>query len=128
MGKAQRQKGNRVEREIAKLLTDAGVPTRRVIGSGAHGKIDERLVGDLQIGTLPDGTWTLTGEVKARKDGAGFTTLERWLGDNDVLIMRKNNAPPMVALRWAPFVSMLKDHYGIELRDLDEMEGELKDE
>ena len=111
MSKASRAKGNRVEREIAKDLTELGVPTRRVIGSGAHGHIDERLEGDLQIGTLSDGTWMLTAEVKARKDGAGFTTLERWLGDDDVLILRKNNAPPMVALPWYVFVPMLKAYY-----------------
>ena len=107
----RRQKGNRVEREIAKLLTDAGIPTRRVVGSGAYGKIDERLQGDLQIGTLPDGHWFLTGEVKARKDGAGFAILSRWLGDNDVLILKKNNVDPMVALSWTTFVSLLEAAY-----------------
>lgn len=117
MSKASRAKGNRVEREIAKLLTEAGVPTRRVIGSGAHGAIDDRLVGDLQIGTLPNGAWCFTGEVKARKNGAGFKTLEGWLGTNDLLILRRNNADPMCVIPWALFATLAKLYYEGELDD-----------
>ena len=111
MGKASRDKGSRVERELAAKLTAAGVPTRRVIGSGAHGGIDSRLRGDLQIGTLESGAWLLTGEVKARKDGAGFTTLDGWLGDNDLLLLKRNNSAPCVYMPWNTFQAMLYAFY-----------------
>jgi len=42
----------------------------------------------------------IVGEVKSRKDGAGFATLERWLGEFDVLFLRRNHADPLVVLPW----------------------------
>jgi len=117
MANPQRDKGTRVERELAKLLTDVGIPTRRVIGSGAHGGIDSRLKGDLQIGTHgPHGAeWLLTGEVKARKNGEGFTTIERWLGDNDLLLLKRNNRDPLAVLPWSTLVPLLQAFYEDEL-------------
>jgi hypothetical protein len=108
-GRASRAKGSRVERELAKALTEAGIPTRRVIGSGAHGHIDSRLTGDLQVGTSEDGnTWKWVAEVKARKGGTGFATLDQWLGDNDILLLKRNNAEPTAYLPWRTLVSLLK--------------------
>lgn len=118
MSKASRDKGSRVERELAAKITEAGVPTRRVIGSGAHGVHDERLRGDLQIGTLEDGTWLLTGEVKARKSGDGFKTLERWLGDNEVLLLKRNNADPLAVMPWEVFEALLTAYFIDETGDL----------
>jgi len=113
-GRASRQKGSHYERLFAKQLTALGVPTRRVIGSGAHSRFDIRLAGDLQIGTHEGeagSTHLLTGEVKYRRNGAGFSTLEGWLGDNDVLLLRRAGADPLVALSWDTFVSMLQVYY-----------------
>jgi hypothetical protein len=42
----------------------------------------------------------IVAEVKGRKNGAGFTTLERWLGEFDVLFLRRNHAEPLVVLPW----------------------------
>lgn len=39
-------------------------------------------------------------EVKGRKSGAGFVTLEKWLGEYDALFLRRNNADPLVVLPW----------------------------
>ncbi len=38
----------------------------------------------------------LVAECKARKNGAGFTTLEGWLGEYDALFLKRNNATPLV--------------------------------
>ena len=113
MSRASKEKGSRIERELAKKLTDLGIPTRRVIGSGAHGHIDRRLEGDLQVGTYGAhaAEWLLTAEVKARKNGAGFKTLEGWLGTNDILLLRRNNAEAMAVLPWETFVSLLAAFY-----------------
>ena len=111
MSKASRDKGSRVERELAAALTKHGIPTRRVIGSGAHGRIDERLRGDLQVGTYEDGQWMLTAEVKARKNGEGFKTLEGWLGDNEMLLLRRNNADPIAVLHWSVLLPLLELFY-----------------
>jgi hypothetical protein len=42
----------------------------------------------------------LAGEVKGRKNGSGFVMLEKWLGEYDVLFLRKDNADPLVLLPW----------------------------
>jgi hypothetical protein len=47
------------------------------------------------------------GEVKGRGNGAGFAPLECWLGDNDVLFLRRNNAPPIVTPPWRTWESLL---------------------
>jgi len=122
MGKSSRDKGSRIERELAAKISDAGIPTRRVIGRGAHGGIDDRLRGDLQIGVLDGGHWLLTGEVKARKDGAGFVQLERWLGDNDLLLLKRNNAAPMAVLPWNTFQALLYAFYKDETADYGDKE------
>jgi hypothetical protein len=46
--------------------------------------------------------------VRARKDGAGFATLEKWLGDYDALFLRRDHADPMVMLPWAVWARLLK--------------------
>ena len=42
-------------------------------------------------------------EVKARKEGKGFTLLNRWLGDNDMLIVKEDRQEPMVVLPWSTY-------------------------
>jgi hypothetical protein len=113
MTNTARNKGTRIEREIATKLTELGIPTRRVIGSGAHGHIDSRLEGDLQIGTHGphDAEWLLTGEVKARKGAAGWKVLEGWLADNDLLLLRRNHAEPYAFMPWRTLVPLLDAFY-----------------
>jgi hypothetical protein len=108
-GKASRDKGGHYERLFAKQITALGIPTRRVIGSGAHARYDKRLAGDLQIGVplVGEGIPLLQGEVKYRRTGSGFKTLEGWLGDNDVLLLRRANTSPTVVLEWNTFTKLL---------------------
>ena len=106
-GKASRDKGNYYERLFAKQLTALGIPSRRVIGSGAHARYDKRLAGDLQIGVREDSDPLMQGEVKYRRGGKGFKTLEGWLGGNDVLLLRRASAPPTVVLEWDTFIKLL---------------------
>jgi hypothetical protein len=49
----------------------------------------------------------LVGEVKARGNGEGFATLERWLGDNDALFLRRDRAEPMIVLPWRAWARLL---------------------
>jgi Holliday junction resolvase len=106
-----KQKGSRVEREIAKRLTKAGIPSRRVVMSGAAARYDERLSGDVDIGVLPSGEALFTAEVKARKDGAGFKVLEGWIKGNDLLVLRRDRADPFVAMPWATFIDLMQCYY-----------------
>ncbi len=97
-GKQSRDKGNRIEREIVHLHTDNGIPAQRVPLSGAAGGLYK---GDIQIGD-----WRA--EVKARANGEGFKTLEGWLGDNDLLFLRKDRSAPVVVMTWDAYLKLMK--------------------
>jgi hypothetical protein len=113
----KRQKGARIEREIATRLTEAGVPTRRVVGSGAYGSYDPRLRGDIQIGTPDDQSpGILVGEIKGR---ASFNTkqLDGWLRDDDLLILRADGAlDPKVYMPWKTFELLIKAYWETQNR------------
>ena len=102
-GKPSRDKGARVEREIVNLLKENGLFAERVPLSGAAGG---SYTGDVRFGKTC-ANWV--GEVKARKDGSGFKTLDRWLGDNDTLFLKKNNADIMVVLPLDRFLELMTD-------------------
>ncbi len=76
---------------------DMGVHAERVPLSGATGG---RYSGDVDVYVAGPDSAPLVTEVKARANGAGFVTLERWLGENDLLFLRRDRAEPMVVLPW----------------------------
>jgi hypothetical protein len=78
MGKMQRDKGLRVEREIVNYLKDEHVlDAKRVPLSGAV----DGFKGDIVINDV----WKC--EVKARKS---FKVLNDWMDDNDVLFLKQD--------------------------------------
>ena len=50
----------------------------------------------------------LVAEVKARKNGSGFTQLEKWLGEYQVLFLRRDRADPLVLLPWSTWEALLE--------------------
>ena len=44
----------------------------------------------------------------SRKNGAGFTQLERWLGEDNLLVLRRNHADPIVVLPWRVWARLLE--------------------
>jgi hypothetical protein len=105
-GRSHRRKGDRVEREIVARHGEIGVHAERYPLSGAS-----RFRGsghDVDIYLFGTDYAPLTAEVKARKGGAGFATLENWLGEYDVLFLRRDNADPMVLLPWRVWVQLVK--------------------
>jgi Holliday junction resolvase len=93
-----RRKGNRVERELVDLHHEHGIPAERGPLSGAAGG---SFSGDLLV------AGKLRGEVKARRNGSGFATLERWLGENDVLYPRRDRATPLVVVPFLVWAAIL---------------------
>ena len=94
MGKASRDKGLRRERAIVDLHSKCGLRAERVPLSGAtHYRGNGADVDVYVRGTAP-----VKAEVKARGDGDGFRTLERWLGGNDALFLWRDRAAPFVVL------------------------------
>lgn len=97
MGKASRDKGARRERELVAKAKAAGLPAERVPLSGAAGG---SFTGDVRI-------LDRLCEVKARANGEGFATIERWLGDNDALVLWRDRAEPLVVLSLQDWLDLL---------------------
>jgi Holliday junction resolvase len=106
-GARHRRKGDRVEREIVALHRALGVKAERYPLSGAS-----RFRGcghDVDIYALGSDQTPLVAEVKARKDGAGFTTLEQWLGEFDALFLKRNHGDPLIVLPWRTWTRLLDE-------------------
>jgi hypothetical protein len=100
-GARHRRKGSRLERAHVNALRELGLDAERVPLSGSAGG---SFTGDIIV-RLPIGE--LRAESKGRKNGEGFKTLERWLGDLDVLILKRDRTTPMVLLPWSTFTRLL---------------------
>ena len=107
----RRQKGSRVERQIVAILAAAGIPSRRVVMSGAAARYDSRLRGDVDVGVMPEGAPLFRSEVKARNKGQGFSVLENWLGDNDILFLKRDRTTPFVAMSMEVFLQLMKVYW-----------------
>jgi hypothetical protein len=101
----ERAKGNRIEREIVELHKKLGIHAERYPLSGSS-----RFRGsghDVDVYVFGREEAPLVAEIKGRKSGAGFTMLEKWLGDYDVLYLRRNHSPPMVMLPWRTYEQLV---------------------
>lgn len=104
-GARHRRKGDRIEREIVTRHKMLGVYAERYPLSGAT-----RFRGsghDVDIYLFGRDDAPLVCEVKSRKSGAGFATLERWLAEFDALFLRRNNLDPVVVLAWPAWARIL---------------------
>ena len=105
-GARHRRKGNNIEREVVARHRAIGVHSERYPLSGAsrfRGKSH-----DVDIYAFGADEAPIVGEVKARKGGSGFVTLEKWLGEYDALFLRKNHADPLVLLPWRVWALVLE--------------------
>lgn len=93
-GKSSRTKGARVEREIVAMLQEAGLPAEKVSRSGYS-------THDIMIGD------ELSAEVKARKGGDGFKTIERWAEGVDVLFLKSNHSKPLAVIPFSLFTQLM---------------------
>jgi Holliday junction resolvase len=104
-GARHRRKGDRVERELVHLHTNIGIKAERYPLSGAS--CFRGSGHDLDIYVFGLDETPLVAEVKARKDGSGFATLERWLGEYDVLFLRRDHAEPLALVPWRVWARLL---------------------
>jgi hypothetical protein len=100
-GAKHRQKGDRAEREIVERHVALGIHCERYPLSGASRFRDSGH--DVDVYVLGRDTAPMVGEVKARKNGSGFAQLEKWLGEYQILFLRRNHADPLVVLPWSTY-------------------------
>ena len=99
MGKSQRDKGNRVERELNKYFQQQGFFSKKVPLSGAV----DHFKGDLIL-KLMDKEFQI--EVKARKNG--FKTIYQFLNSNDILAITANNKPFLLVFEIDKFIEIVR--------------------
>jgi len=76
------------------------IPARCAIAATAPGA-------DVDVYALGREECPLVSECKSRKAGGGFVQLERWLGENDLLFLRRDHAEPLVLLPWRVWARLL---------------------
>ena len=104
-GAGHRRKGDRCERELVERHRAIGVHAERYPLSGAS-----RFRGsghDVDVYAFGRDEAPLVAEVKARKSGGGFVQLEKWLGEFDLLALRRNNADPLIVLPWRVWTRLI---------------------
>jgi hypothetical protein len=107
MSNYERTKGLRIEREIITLHRELDVYAERVPLSGAT-----RYQGgghDIDVHLPQRAEKPFRAEVKGRKSGEGFTLLEKWLANYDMLFLRRDRALPLVVLPWETYVKLCLD-------------------
>jgi Holliday junction resolvase len=110
-GARHRRKGSRVELEVVKRHKELGVHAEKYPLSGASRFRASGHDVDLYVHG-PDAA-PLVAEVKARKDGAGFTQLEKWLGSYDALFLRRDRADALVLLPWRVWAELIRPKAGV---------------
>ena len=91
MGKSQRDKGARFERECVNLLKEAGRDAKRVPLSGAADGFKGDIICDGLI-------------LECKKRASGFKQIRSWLEGNDALIIGSDREEPLVVLRFRDWV------------------------
>jgi Holliday junction resolvase len=90
MGRTSREKGNRTERAIVRLLQERGLAAERVPLSGAA---RGRFGGDVSVPVLG-----IDRRVEVKCRGKGFRELYKWLGGADLLIVRADRRELLVVI------------------------------
>lgn len=108
MSSKSKNKGTRNENYIKKLHLDLGLPCMRVPLSGSIG--GPHFSGDIIVGSIDEPDFRC--EVKARKDGKGFAVLEKWIGEHDILFLRKDRTQPFVGMPWRTYEKLIRSYYG----------------
>jgi len=101
MGKFSKRKGYRVEKKLVNMFLSEGIKSRRQPLSGAIQDFPH----DLQVDILGGSTV----EAKARANGEGFKTIQRWKGSAEILLLVEDRCMPTVVLDWKYFISLVKE-------------------
>lgn len=106
MGRMQRNKGARIERELVHLHEDAGIACKRVPMSGASKTFDRCDL--LVLGGRDAGGFSV--EVKARAKGAGFKIVTHKIDESAagyITIDAVKDGRELVGMTWGVYVRLM---------------------
>jgi hypothetical protein len=89
-GRRSRDKGNRVERALVRLLQDHGFGAERIPLSGAAGG---RFTGDVTVPVLG-----IDRRIEVKCRGTGFGQIYKWLAGADMLFIKRDRDETLVVL------------------------------
>ena len=104
MGKSQRDKGTRCERELANILRDYDSQAKRVPLSGGAADHGSEYAGDVHA-------FGLRWEAKVRADG--FKQLYAWLANADVLAVKADRKEWLAVVPLDKLAAVLKHNVAI---------------
>jgi hypothetical protein len=99
-GRRSRDKGNRTERAIVRVLQDHGFAAERIPLSGAAGG---KFVGDVTVPVLG-----LDRRVEVKCRGNGFAQIYKWLAGADMLIIKRDRDEMLVVLPMSLAIEIAK--------------------
>jgi len=106
MSSKSKRRGYAVEVWLRDKHTEYGIPCERVPLSGSMGG---KYCGDLAIPNVDSREFTI--ESKARRNGAGFAVIEKWMKNKDILILKRNNQDPLVILPFELYLKLMGKYY-----------------
>jgi hypothetical protein len=107
MSHPNKKRGYNVEIWLRDKHLEHGIPCERVPLSGSMGG---KYSGDLCIPSVEHPKYIC--ESKARKNGEGFTTIEKWMENKDLLFIKRNRKDPMVVMSFEVYLELIKAYYG----------------
>lgn len=99
-----KRKGNRVEYKIVKLFEKEGYRARRQPMSGAILGLPYDVIVKIE------GLGELNIEVKARKGGVGFKTINKWIGNAHLLALVEDFEEPKFVMSWTTLKRILEKY------------------
>jgi hypothetical protein len=98
MGKSQRDKGNRAERQLVNIFKAYGIEAKRVPLSGAASGFK----GDV-IATIQGQDWRIENKVR----GNGFKQIYGWLDGNDMLTIKADRQQALIVMPLRKFCELV---------------------
>lgn len=106
MGKAQREKGMRYERETVNRLREAGIAAERVPLSGmGHEAAGGEFAGDIVLPLMGE---RVRFEAKKKKEAGGFALLYRWIGKHKGVFVAADRKETLVVMRMSDWLALAR--------------------
>lgn len=95
-------RGYNVEIWLRNKHMENGISCERVPLSGSMGG---KYSGDLAIPSVEAAVFRC--ESKARKNGSGFTVIEKWMGEKDILFLKRHRQDPLVVIPFDIYLRLM---------------------